>query len=195
MRIIEDITNFIFIEDKLEKADIIFIPGGSYAEIAEKAAKVWCEGYSELILPSGKHSVNRGCFPGPLSKADKYSFNYDTEWDFLKAVLLQNGVAEESIMKEDKAQNTYENAIYSKEVTDRYNLNIKRAIICCKSFHARRCLMYYQWLYPKTEFIVCPTDTQGISKNDWFKSQHGIEKVMGELMRCGGQFADVIKPL
>lgn len=195
MRIIEDITNFIFIEDKLEKADIIFIPGGSYAEIAEKAAKVWREGYSELILPSGKYSVNRGYFPGPLSKADKYNFNYDTEWDFLKAVLLQNGVAEESIMKEDKAQNTYENAIYSKEVTDRYNLNIKRAIICCKSFHARRCLMYYQWLYPKTEFIVCPADTQGISKNDWFKSQNGIEKVMGELMRCGGQFADIIKPL
>jgi hypothetical protein len=34
MRTIDDITNFIFLEDQLEKADIIFIPGGSYAEIA-----------------------------------------------------------------------------------------------------------------------------------------------------------------
>lgn len=195
MRAIEDITNFIFIEDEPQKSDIILIPGGSYAEIAENAAMLWKRGYSHIILPSGKYSVKRGYFPGPLSKADKYNKKYNTEWEFLRDVLLQNGVEKAAVLKEDNAENTYENAIYSRKVTDKYNLHIKKAIICCKSFHARRCLMYYQLLYPDTDFIICPSDTSGISKENWLNSNEGIDRVMGELMRCGGQFKDLIDKL
>lgn len=193
MGTIDDITKFIFLEDHPGQADIIFIPGGSYAEIAETAAMLWHKKYSPLILPSGKYSVKRGCFPGPLSKLDKYDRKYNTEWEFLKDVLLQNGVSESSILKEDAAEYTYENAINSKKITDKNNLNIKTAIICCKSYHARRCHMYYSLCYPETKFIICPTETQGISKENWFKCDDGIEKVMGELMRCGSQFKDLIK--
>ena len=32
-------------------------------------------------------------------------------------------------------------------VTDKLDMEIKTAIICCKSFHARRCLMYYETVY------------------------------------------------
>ena len=193
MRIIDDITNFIFVENRPEKADIIFIPGGSYAEIAEYAAMLWHKVYSPIILPSGKYSVKCGYFPGPRSKTTKYNKKYNTEWEFLKDVLVQNGVEETAILVEDNAKYTYENAIYSKKVTDEHNLNIKKAIICCKSFHARRCLMYYQLCYPETEFIICPIETQGINKDNWFKCDDSIEKVMGELMRCGNQFKDLIK--
>jgi uncharacterized SAM-binding protein YcdF (DUF218 family) len=191
MRIINDISNFIFVEDKPQKGDIIFIPGGSHPEIAEEAARLWHKGYSNIILPSGKYSVKRGYFPGPLSKVDKYSEKYNTEWEFLKAVLVQNGVDEKAVLREDKSQYTYQNALLSKEVTDIYNLDIKKAIICCKSFHARRCLMYYQIAYPQTEFIVCPSNVKGITKENWFKTEDGIDKVMGELMRCGSQFKDI----
>lgn len=31
IKIIDDTSNFIFLEDEPQKADIIFIPGGSYA--------------------------------------------------------------------------------------------------------------------------------------------------------------------
>lgn len=193
MKIIDDITNFIFLEDKPQKADIIFIPGGSYAELAEHAARLWREGYSKIILPAGKYSVKRGYFPGPLSKSDKYTGQYKTEWEFLKDVLVQNGTSETAILKEDESENTYENAVNSKKVTDSHNLIIKKAIICCKAFHARRALMYYQLYYPETEFIICPTETQGINKNTWFKSDAGIDKVMGELARCGNQFNYMFK--
>lgn len=40
-------TNFIFINSKLEKADIIFIHGGLYPEIAETAAKLWENRYAK----------------------------------------------------------------------------------------------------------------------------------------------------
>ena len=191
MRFIDDITNFIFIEDLPKKADIIFIPGGSYAEIAEKAALLWKKDYAPFILPSGKYSITKGYFPGPSSMTNIYNEKYTTECDFLTHVLLTNGVSEEAIIKDDSAEYTYQNAQNSRKMTDDLNLNIKTAIICCKAFHARRCLMYYELCYPDTEFIVCPSETQGINKSNWHKSDNGVRKVLGELQRCGNQFIDI----
>ena len=189
---IREITSFIFVEDKIQKADIIFIPGGSWPEPTEKAAKLWLDGYAPYILPSGKYSMTRGYFPGTKSKGDKYNGVYETEWEFMKAVALSYGVDESAIIKEDKADWTKLNAFNSREVTDKYNLKIKKAIICCKSFHAKRCLMFYSFAYPETKFIVCPVDIEEINKSNWFKSDSGINKVMGELSRCGGQLKSAI---
>lgn len=195
MKFIKDITDFIFLENEPEKVDIIFIPGGSYPEIAEKAADLWGKGYSQYLLPSGKYSVKRGYFPGVQSKANIYNKSYQTECDFLKDVLVTNGVDENAVLIEDEATNTYENAVFSKKVSNNNKLNIQKAMICCKSFHARRCLMYYQLLYPQTQFIVCPTEIRGINSENWFKTDDGINTVMGELARCGNQFVELIKLL
>lgn len=192
MNMIKDITSFIFIENELAEADIIFIPGGSFPEPTERAAALWMQGYAPYVLPSGKYSVKRGFFPGPRSKAEVYSDSYETEWHFLAEVLKKNGVPESAILKEAEAETTLENAFKSKELTDAMGLNIKKAIICCKAFHAKRCLMFYSWAYPDTEFIICPTETQNINRENWFTTAQGIDKVMGELSRCGGQFIDAV---
>ena len=125
-----------------------------------------------------------------MSKSKEYNGIYQTEWDYLKDVLIKNGVAENRILREDSAEFTFENAFKSHEITAKLNLHINKAIICCKSFHARRCFMYYQWAYPDTEIIIYPVDVQGINKSNWFTTENGVEKVMGELMRCGSQLKD-----
>ncbi len=53
--------------------------------------------------------------------------------------------------------------------------------------------MYYKWAYPNSELIICPCEVQGINKSNWFKTDKGIERVMGELTRCGSQFKEYIK--
>ena len=78
------VENFIFAEDIPEKADIIFVPGNGYPEMAEHAARLYREGYAPYILPSGKYSVVMGHFSGVLSQKAVYDGNYDTEWEFLK---------------------------------------------------------------------------------------------------------------
>ena len=40
------IGDFVFAEDIPEKADIIFIPGNGYPEMAEHAARLYMEGYA-----------------------------------------------------------------------------------------------------------------------------------------------------
>ena len=66
-RFIEQISEFIFAEDEPEKADIIFIPGNGYSQMAEKAAALYGKKYAPFVLPSGKYSIAVGKFGGVLS--------------------------------------------------------------------------------------------------------------------------------
>lgn len=185
MHFIKELTDLVFLEDKPEKSDIIFIPGGSYGAIAQTAARLYHKGLAPLLLPSGKHSKLKGYFDGPNGES--------TEWNFLQHVLLSEGVPTSAILKEDQATYTYENAIYSRQVTDAFGLDIKRAIICCQAYHARRCRLYYEILYPETQFFICPTVTQDISRENWFLDEGKIDIVLGEIERWGGQFHDILR--
>ena len=104
---LENFTDFIFVEDEPEQADMIFVPGNGYPQMAERAAELWKGGYAPYILPSGKYSVVTGKFSGVLAKEEKYRGAYRTEWEFLKTVLIKNGVDERKILREDQATYTY----------------------------------------------------------------------------------------
>lgn len=187
--VLKDIADFVFINQEPKKADIIFVPGGSYAEPVEKAAQLYAEGFAPYILPSGKFSVHNGRFNGPLSKKSEYNFNCETEWEFMSLVLQKNGVPESAILKEAQAVSTYDNARFSKQVTDNAKLDIKSAIICCKSIHARRAFMYYQFYYDKTQFTVCGVDIGGINKQNFASTPQGLGVVFEEMQKCATQFA------
>ncbi len=189
---IKDISDFIFIEDKLSAADIIFLPGGGHAEVPEKGAEVFLKGYAPVIMPAGKYAINTGSFSGVLSKADIYNKDYDTEAEFYKDVLMTCGVPEECIVCEPRSTFTKMNAVNSRKLTDKMGLEIKKAIICCKSFHARRCLMYYSYAYPEAEFLMAPIDVQGISKDTWHLDPVATKRVMSELRKAGGQLTDEV---
>ena len=199
MKIIDDITDFIFLEDKLQKSDIIFIPGGSNPELGEYAAELWKQGFAPLIMPSGGVSIKTGKFNGVKSKNELYNKDYKTDCDFLADVLIINGVSENLIIWEDSSGYTKENAIFSRRIADKNNLYIRKAILCCKSFHARRSLMCYQLAFPDTEFYIHPIPYYqyniSISKENWYKTEVGIKRVLGELQRCGNQFNDDILKL
>ena len=191
MRVVQDISDYIFVEDQPEKADAILIPGGAYPELAELAAGLFREGYSDLVIPSGAYAITEGKFAGVKSKQDIYTGEYETECDFYCDVLDKNGVPEAHILQEDKSQFTAQNAWFTRDLLQERGIELKKAIICCKAFHARRCLMYYQFTFPDTEFIVVPAkDTHKglVQKENWYTSEAGVEKVLGELNRIGTQF-------
>ena len=220
MRIIDDITNFIFpedipaqydtkssrksgesitgeglMEDKLSalRADVIFIPGGSYPELPERAALLWKAGYAPWIVPSGRYSVTLGRFAGVKSKGEIYRKAYATECEFYTDVLLANGVAPDCIFPEDEAQFTAENARFTRKVLDAKGLYPKKAIICCKGYHARRCMRYYQICFPDTELLIAPAEGK-VTRENWYRTDFGRQRVMGELARLGTQFTPEMTP-
>lgn len=188
-------TEFIFIEHIPKDCDMIFLPGNAYPEVGIRAAELYREKIAEHILVSGRYSITDGAFRGAASQKACYPGGYDTEADFLSDVLERHGVPIEAILKEDQATFTYENALYSRRLLEDAGMEVTRAAIVCQAFHARRSLMYYQLVFPQTEFIVCPTTTQGISKDNWYLSQKGIDMVLGEVARCSGQFRGIFADL
>ena len=192
-KIIADITNFIFVEDKPQKVDAIFLPGGSHPEQPEYATELYRKGYAKWLIPSGGVSVKRDKWPGVRSKADIYNGDYQSDCEFFTDVFVKNGVPADVIVGEDKSGHTRDNAFLSRMVVDEKGIEIKTAIIVCKAFHARRCLMLYQMAFPDTTLYVCPVVCMGITRDNWYKSQQGIDRVLGELARCGNQFVGDIK--
>ena len=167
MKFLRDITEFIFLEDLPKKADIIIVPGNTWPQPARRAAALYQAGMAP--------------YKGP----------YVAEADFLTDVLMQAGVPGEAILQEREATFTLENAEYIRKMLEEKHLPIKRAIICCQAFHARRCRMYFEYVFQdrEIEFLMCPAVTQGISRDNWAESKKGLETVLGELRRCGEQFS------
>lgn len=192
-RMITDISNYIFVSDVPEKADAIFLPGGSFPEQPEYAAQLYHKGYANWLIPSGGISVKADKWYGVRSKADIYNGDYQSDCEFFTDVLLKNGVPAAAIIGEDKSGHTRDNAFLSRKVVDEKGIEIKTALIVCKAFHARRCLMLYQMAFPDVEIKVCPVHCYNITKDNWYQSETGIDRVLGELARCGNQFVGDIK--
>lgn len=188
-RIIREISDFIFVQDSPKKSDVILIAGSSSPHVPVNAAKLFLAGYAPLVLPSGRFiSGEKKFHHNILTK--KYGEHFKTEWDFMKTVLASSGVPEDKILKENQAMNTLENAVYSKKVLDENKISVSRAIVCCKSFHAKRCLMTYSLVFENVEILICPIDVPYATKETWFLHKKGIDKVMGELQRCGKYFGE-----
>lgn len=154
-RIITDISDFIFVEDTPEPADAIFLPGGTHAEQPEYAAALYRQGYGKWLIPSGGVSVKKERWPGVSSKADVYTGDYHTDCAFFIDVLRKNGVPASAIVGEFQSGHTRDNAFLSRQAVDEKGLVFRTALIVCKAFHVRRCLMLYQLAFPDVSFKVC----------------------------------------
>ena len=182
-KFLEEMTNFIFLEDVPQKADVIFLPGSEEGVLAKTAAKLYLEGYAPLIIPSGKYAKWTG-----HSTVEQLA----TASDHFAHQLMEDGVPKEAIIKEREATYTYQNAINTRKLLDERGIEVKRALLCCQAYHARRSKLYYQILFPDTEILVIPTITKGITRDNWFKSREKSDIVLGEIERCGSQFHEIV---
>ena len=193
MKYYDYLTEFIFVEDIPEHSDAIFIPGSGYGEIALHAAKLYRDGLAPLIVPSGKYSIVTGKFGGVQSPDTYVGRIFETESDFLTQILLDQGVLGEAILQEKEATYTWQNAIFTKKLLDERGIFVKKAILSCQAYHAKRCLMYYQQMFPETVFYVSPVNTRGISKDNWYTKEESIHLVLKEVEHCGSQFHEIMK--
>lgn len=187
-RFIDAVTDFVFAADAPEKADVILIPGSRHIGHVLRAAALYRAGYAPLVLPSGKHGASQSQFIGvPADLKTDYPADYPTEWAFLRDVLRKNGVPDEAILREDEATFTWDNARKSASVLSERGMMVGTAILCCRPFHARRALLYYQTALPDAKILVCPGREEGVNRDDWFKSSEGRRRVLGEVRRLGDQ--------
>ncbi|MDO8302126.1 MAG: ElyC/SanA/YdcF family protein, partial [Sedimentisphaerales bacterium] len=94
----------------------------------------------------------------------------------------------------DKASNTLDNAIFSRQVVDAERLHISKILFVCKAHHARRALLTYQTTFlNNVQFIVVPIiDERDIRKDNWFLDEAKIKIVMSEVEKVGRYFPTFI---
>lgn len=185
LRFIRAAGDFVFAEDVPRPSDVIFVPGSGHTEHVLLAAELYRAGYAPYVLPSGLHNASQTRF-----EADPA---YSSEWAWMRALLLSQGVPDSAILHEDQATYTWENAQYSRRVTDAVGLRVDRAILCCRSFHARRALLYYQAAFPETQLLAVPAHVPGLDKADWHLTAEGRSTVLGEIRRLGDQINEVFE--
>ena len=186
--IIDDITNFIFIKDEPCAADVIFLPGSNNPLVAERAAELYLDGYVKKILVSGGISArSKDLHIEATEKRNYYNQVYLSEADLYIDVLKCNGVKSYDIISDNKAKYTIQNALYSKQLADKCGLNIKTALLCCKSYHSRRCQLIYQFFFPEVGIKVIPVDVYNINRDNWFMHEDSSRMVFDELAKCGEQ--------
>ena len=185
---IRSVTEFIFVEHEPARCDVIFIPGASPAHVAhvDRAAAMYRAGLAPLVLPSGRYALGRDSLKGG---------GFPTEWAWMRHRLMEGGVPEDAILREDEATFTWENARFSRRVTDALGIRVAQGMLCCRSFHARRALLYYQAAYPDTVWRVCPGYEPGLTREDWFRTKEGRARVLGEVRRLGDQINDVFEEM
>ncbi len=189
-RVIQDITDFVFINDKPEKSDIIIVLGGSNHKPSETAALLYHDNLAPRILATGRYSLALNRFAHEKVSEDKYKGNFETESDFIENILLMQGVPAEAIIKESSSMHTMENAEFSAALLKEKGIDVKRAILCCKAYHARRALMHFSCQFPGVQFYVVPSDTDNLTTHSWYKTEAGYRKILSEVKKCGTYFQD-----
>ena len=167
------LTNLVFVEEeKLQPADIILVPGGSHNHPMTMAAELFHAGMAPYLLPSGG-------FNAKLNR---------TEWEHLRDIALSLGVPEKRILQEDEAQNTFDNARNSWRVLQENGVEVKRALLVCKSFFSRRALMTYQTVFPPEVTFQVKQDDYRVKRHNWFLDETSMQLVLTEAQKITRYF-------
>ncbi|MBR6954060.1 MAG: YdcF family protein [Clostridia bacterium] len=172
------VTELVFVSDPPVEADMLFVPGSSHREPVMQAAALYRQGLAPRILPSGLYGMGVDGFRIPP---------WESECAWMCGLLAAEGIPEDALLREDRARCTWDNARLSRAVCDGAGLKIRRALICCRPFHARRAKLYYQWAFPEAELRCVPCREEGVNREDWFLTPEGRRRVLGEVRRLGDQ--------
>jgi len=178
---IDAITDFVFKRDEPGPVDLAFVLGSPSISNIEPAIALYLSGLTQKLLISG-HGPSDDCEP---------------EWSVYRAHAIAAGVPQDQIWLEREARNTAENFILSERIIDREISwdGIRRIAICCKPIHTRRAYMTARQHFPKHLEILTlpPEDSADIQPFNWWTTERGCTRVLGEVMRIGqyGQKGDL----
>lgn len=120
------IWEYMKLNMKLKKADIILIFGSHDIEVAKRGAYLYQQQYAPLIIVSGAF----GRVTNLIWKK--------TEAEIFKNILIENKVPEDKIILENKATNTGENILFSQKLCKDKNIHTNKIICVNKPYMERR---------------------------------------------------------
>ena len=175
-----------------EPADAILTLGSFDPHAAVHAASLWKAGLAPVVIMSGGIAHRGGVL--------------ETGWDRSEArvfadVAIGEGVPEDAILLEERAQNTGNNFVFGLAVAERANIRPKKLLVVAKPYMTRRGFATGRKLKPEIELLM---QCERIDVIDYFAREPDPERTMlalvGDLHRIivypglGFQIAQDVPP-
>jgi|LSQX01.1.fsa_nt_gb uncharacterized SAM-binding protein YcdF (DUF218 family) len=126
-------TSFCY--DKNTDVDFILVPGAEV--VNDKPSKILWQRLQGALSFAVENPETIIIVSGSIGQGDTYS-----EAEVMKRFLVENGIDEERIIKEDKAVNSYQNVKYSKEAIESIGeFNVPKMLIVTNGYHVFRMKM------------------------------------------------------
>ena len=149
------IWDYMKLNQKVEKCDLIIGCGCSNMDIPVKCAYLYKEKYAPKII-----------FAGGLGKITKNTFN-KSEAELYRDIAIREGVNPDDIYVETKSTNTSYNFIYSKNIIDSYNIKSDKILIVHRPMYERRTLSAAKRVFKDKHLLITSPD---ITFDDYIKS-------------------------
>lgn len=160
------------VNNKLSKADCIFVLGSHDTRVAEYAADLLLQGWAPLLI-----------FSGGLGRLTEGVWS-ETEADKFAKIAMDKGVAADVILIENKSTNTGENIRFTQTLLKEINLDPHSYIVVQKPYMERRSFATFKKHWPDKQLIV--TSPQ-IAFEDYPTDEIPLERVInimvGDLQR------------
>ncbi len=156
----------------LTKADCIFVLCSMDTRVAERAAKLYLDGYAPYLL-----------FSGGSGKLTKDIFN-KPEAEVYADIATKLGVPKDIILIENRSTNTGENVTFSKQLLKEKGLNFNTFILVQKPYMERRTYATFKKVWPEKDFVVTSPllSYEEYTKDKEFK-ELTINVMVGDLQR------------
>lgn len=170
---IQEVTEFLFLEDHPEPADLIFVFGGRHRERAVRAAELYRAGLAPFILFTGGDKRGTG----------------RAESAVLAEVAQGEGVPEEHLLTEERSANTEENVLYGRELLRQVDrlAAVHRALLISAPYHLRRAKATFLRHFPGVRALAIPDGRTDVNRANWWQTEEGRRIVFRELEKVRDQ--------
>jgi len=169
--------NFLVVEDNLEKADAIFVFGGSIPNRIIEAVDIYKKGYAPLII------ISKYPKPEGYKYLEEKGITYPEGHDINKSIALSLGIPENSIMITNyRAASTFEELILLKNFC--LEKNYKKIILVSTKSHTKRISkIFLDIAGDKIKGIVRYTGYDSYNPDKWWNDRHSLRQTMFEYQK------------
>ena len=157
---------------RLSKADCILALDSHDLRVADRAAELYLEGWSPLVIMSG----GLGNFTQNMWT--------EKEADRFAAVAIQKGVPVEAILVENQSSNTGENILFTQKLLQQRGLDPYSFIVVQKPYMERRSYATFKKHWPEKHLLVTsPQIPFAEYPNEEIPMERVIDIMVGDLQR------------
>ncbi len=171
LRDVADVTDYLFLQDPPDPAEVMLVFGGTDRRRALRAADLYRRGLVGRIVPSG----------GPPKRPPGFA----TEAEAMGALLEQAGVPAAALVLEHQATNTLENVRFALPWLD----GAAAVMLMTKPVHMRRAAMTVRRRLPDARLICVPAAMRDCTRENWASRLEWRATAAAELAAIGRYFA------